>query len=196
MQQPIDRQRRQRKVIDPMRLVAVTEVAQILLIGQVGFGNQNDVGGSMVDQGPHQPDDFMGFRLVHAGAAGSLPQKRHCIQSNNPHTALDVPQQHVQHLQQYRRRRVVQIDLIATKGAPHLFGALGRIKSLQYRLRAGPDNVAGIEFRLGLKEPILVIGLARQKPLEGSTGSRAMIQHQIRHKRQITAQRLDVGPIP
>ena len=59
--QSVDQQRRQRKVVDHMGFVGVAEVSQILAVGNVGFRNDNALGGVVFNQQAQNLDQFVGL---------------------------------------------------------------------------------------------------------------------------------------
>ena len=60
-QQSMSQQGWQRKIINYMRFILITEIGQILVIGNVGLGYDDQRFGMMVHQGAQKPNYLVGF---------------------------------------------------------------------------------------------------------------------------------------
>jgi hypothetical protein len=79
----VERQRRQREVVDHLRfVVAVAKIADVLCVWDVGFSYQDHVGCDVVQRGAQQLDDAMGLRQVDAACARLLPHEADGVEAD------------------------------------------------------------------------------------------------------------------
>ena len=76
-------QRRQRKVIDRMRLAPLAEITQVFRLGHVGFGQKDDLFGRIITQHADQLNDGMGLWQMNRRRADFLPQERDGIEADD-----------------------------------------------------------------------------------------------------------------
>ena len=78
----VEHQRRQTELINHVSfVVTVAEIADVLSVGDVRFGQDNRAGHRLVEHVPHQLDRRVGLREMQAGRAEFLPQERDRVQS-------------------------------------------------------------------------------------------------------------------
>ncbi len=87
----MQQQRRQAELVHQMRLVTVAKIADVLVMGQVGLGQQNRARGDVIHHQSHQLDNLMSLGQVNAGGADLLPQIGNGIQAHNPSTVGNIP---------------------------------------------------------------------------------------------------------
>ena len=91
----MERQRRQGELIHHVSFIAVAEVADIFLMRDVGFRNQQAVRPGRIQNGAPEFNDQMRLRQVNTGAVSLFPQKTDRIESDCARAARCVFQQDV-----------------------------------------------------------------------------------------------------
>ena len=119
-QQGIDEQRRQGEIVNEVRFVAVTEVTQVFLVGDVGFGHHHRLIVAVFEQQAHHADKFVGFGEVHAAGANGFPQKANGVKAEERDPVIEVALNDAHALDQNFRVLEIEIHLVGAKGGPHV----------------------------------------------------------------------------
>ena len=69
----MQRQRRQRELIHHVRLIALTEITDVFVMRNVGFGNQPRAGDHFIQNRAPHFDDVVRLWQVNTGGSGFLP---------------------------------------------------------------------------------------------------------------------------
>ena len=71
------------ELIDHLGFIAVAVVADVLFVGDVGFGQEDRAGCHLVDNGAHEFDDFVRLGQVDAGGSQLFPEIGDGIESDD-----------------------------------------------------------------------------------------------------------------
>src|SRR5210317_2208959 len=87
----IEQQRRQSKVVNHLRLIfAVSKVADVLLVGYIGFRNNDDIRGNQIQYTPEEFNHVVGLTQMDTSGADFFPQVSDCIKSQDSSSLLSI----------------------------------------------------------------------------------------------------------
>src|SRR5688500_13386804 len=120
-------QRRQREVIDHLRLIpAIAEIGDILIVRDICLCNEDHMRCYFVEHRAKEADDAVCPGQVNTGGADFLPEIGDSIQTDELGTLSSIKQESVDNFQQYIRITEIEIDLICAERRPYLPGSRGR----------------------------------------------------------------------
>jgi len=139
--QGMEHQGRQRKIIDHLGFIgSVAEVGDIVLVRDVGFGEQDDLRGDDIQQFAHKLHDGMGFRQMGATGAQGFPEIGYGIEADDAGALGDVKQEDIKEFQQNVRISEIQVDLVGAEGGPAPFRPIGSIEFMQQGRGTGTQD--------------------------------------------------------
>ena len=113
-------QRGERELVDHLGLVrAIAKVGDVLLVGDVGLGDEDHMRGDRVQYGPEELDHAVCLLKVDTGSADLFPQIRDGVQADDLGALFDVEEENLDDSQQHVGIGIVEINLIRAKGRPH-----------------------------------------------------------------------------
>ena len=117
----MQQQGRKREIVYHLGLVAaVAEITDIFIVGNVGFGNQDYLGGDHVQNAAKQPHHLMGLRQVNTRGADLLPQVGDGIHADDFCPLGHIEKQYPHHVFKNIEAAVVEIDLVRAEGGPQV----------------------------------------------------------------------------
>ena len=194
-QQSVQDQRRQREVVDDMRLVPFAKIAQVFGLWHVCFGEQHDGLHRVVAQKPHEFDDGVGLRQVDRWRSDLFPKKRHCIEADDLHAVVDMGADGPQKLQQHLWVAEIEVDLIMAERAPDVARAVFRFDPLQQWRGARPHNHGMVKRWIGFEKELVVGRLALSVGVKPRALARDVVEHKIGHQLELIRDAVDVSPI-
>jgi hypothetical protein len=147
----------------------------------IGFRQDDDVGGNDFQKVPQELNHLVGLRQMQAVRADFFPKKSHRIQSQNPATCGNVFHYNVEKLEEQIWRTPIKIDLIGTESGPHVTLAIACGGRSKERRRTGSDDSREIGLRVffsNIVESRFNSGDIIQKPV---TSCGTVIEHEIEH---------------
>ena len=193
--QCVQQQRRQGKIIDHARFIAVAEVGDIFFVRHVGFGEQDDTGRGHIDQVPHQLHDLVGLFEVDAGGSGLLPEVGDGVEPDDFCAVGDVEEQDVEKLKQHIGVGEIEVDLVVAEGGPEMLLGSVDFDGREQRQTARPDDGGEIRRRISLDEVIAIRSHSGDKIFKPVAFARDVVEHQIKHELEPSAELADVIPL-
>ena len=176
-------QRRQGEVIDQLRFVrAVPEVGDVVGVRHVGFRDEPDVRGDLVQHGAHELDDRVRLRPVQAGRPDFLPEKGDGIQPDEPRPFGRIEQQRLQHGRQHAGILEVEVHLVGAERGPHLARPARGRELREQRQRARTHHLRQVRMPLDRHEEIPELRLIALEPLKPVSLRRQVIEHGVEHQ--------------
>ena len=83
-------QRRKREIVDAVCLVTVSEISEILLIGNIGLCDDHGIRLYMLDQGAEQPNELVSLRKVDGSRTDLFPNKGHGIETEDTDSVIQM----------------------------------------------------------------------------------------------------------
>src|SRR5690625_528632 len=114
----MEQQWRQAELIDHVRLITVAEVADILIVRHIGFGNQGDIRSVNIHQCPEELHDLVRLRQMDTAAPDLFPDVGHSIHPDDSDATCDVEEEDIQILEEDIRVLEIDILLVITEGSP------------------------------------------------------------------------------
>jgi len=122
----------QGEVVDELCFVsAVAEVGDVFFMGDVGFGEQQDVWCQGVEHIAHDSYEGVGLGQVGTGGSRLFPDVGNGVEANDSGATADVGEQHIEDIEEDVRIFEVQIDLVGTEGGPAVFLALVGLEGME-----------------------------------------------------------------
>ena len=194
--QRVEQQRRQREVINQVRLVAVAEIRDVLMVGHVGLGNDHRFVAGVLDEQAHETDDFMSLRQVHAARALLLPQEADRIEAEPLHALIEVVADDAQAFHQHFGIGEVEIDLIRREGAPNVLLTVEGFHLGEQRTGTRANDIGPITLGVGGNEVVLARLFTPEELLKPRTLRGTMVEHHVPHDLVVLSQTLHVTPLP
>ena len=193
----VQHQRRQGKLIDHLRFVmTVAEVADVIFMRHVGFGDDHRTGRDRIGNSAEQLNQQMGFFQMDAARAGGFPHIADGVETHIVRAFLQVVEQHPHHADQHLWIAEVKIDLIGAEGRPdkaHL--AVRHLEGRQQRRGARPRYAAEIGGGWHADKEIVPAGVERQVVFEPGAVRGHMVADKIEHQARFLMQPGDIGPV-
>ena len=121
----------QRKIINPVGLIAITEIAQILLIWQVGLGDDDSLIIINIGDVADKLNDCMCLAQIETAGSGFLPQKTHRIEAQDTNTVINKIENNADEFLKQERIGKIKINLILAEGTPDFLFPADRCHRLQ-----------------------------------------------------------------
>ena len=137
-------ERWQREVVDDMSFVPFAEIAQVLGLGHIGFGQKDDRFDGVVAQQSDQLHDGVGLRQVDRRRPRLFPQERHRIETDDLNSVVDMRPNDPKEFEQNLWITKIKVDLIVAERAPDMARTVLCVDLLQERRGPGPHNHAQI----------------------------------------------------
>src|SRR5690349_17192743 len=194
--QRVQDQRRQGKVVDHTRfIVAVPKIRYVVLVRDVGLGDQEHIRCDDIQHSAEQTDDPVGLRQVNTGGPDFLPEIGNGIQSDELRSLGNIKQQRVDDFQKHIRILKVEVHLIGAECGPYLPGAGGCIECGEQRQGTRSYHLGKVGIAIHHNEVIAVTRIVLQKRLEPLMLYGGMIDNRIEHQTEAAAEMGDVTPV-
>jgi len=195
VQPGVQQQRRQAELIHHVRFVAVAEIADVLGMRDVRFGQQQHARGHPRQHFAEELYHGVRLRQVNARCANLLAHISHGVQANDPRPAPHVVQQHLGQFQQYLRLVKVQVHLVGAEGRPDLPRPAAGRKFGQQRQAPRSGHRRQIGGRIDLVKITHVGFVSLEVLLKPAAVLRHMVQDQVEHQVRGLAHIPDVVPV-
>ena len=119
-QQRVRQQRRQGEIIDDMRFILVAEIGQIFMVGNIGFGDDDQRFDMMIKQGAQQPYDFVSLIEIDRRRADFFPEKGDRIKPEDTYTMVDIGSDDLDKFDQDFGIAEIEVQLVGTECAPDI----------------------------------------------------------------------------
>ena len=182
------------ELIDHVGLVAGTEVGEVFAVGDVCFGDEDDVGGDDVEDVAQEFDDLVGLGEVDAGGADLFPEIGDGVESDDPDAAVDVVEEDVKKFEEDIGIGEVEVNLVFAEGGPDVAGAVAGLGEGEEGVGAGSDDGGEVGLGVGLDEVVAGGGDAADVVSEPATVARAVIEDEVGHEAEVARDGLDVFP--
>ena len=194
----MEHQRRKRELVDRvgLRLVASSQIGDVVAVGDVGFGHQHDGGVELLEAGAQQRHDRVGLGKVDRGSARVLPEERHRVESHHVGAGGDEAEHRVEHREQHVGIAVVEVDLVGTERGPHVERSSHVLDSRGRRTGSGPGHGGEVGAGLHHTEERLSLGYPREELTEPRSLRRHMVDDCVDHQAVVGAQPGQVVPVP
>ena len=127
-----------------MSLVTSTKITYVFIVRNIGFRQDNDVGGNDFQKVPQELNHLVGLRQMQAVRPDFFPQESHSIKSQNPATFGNIFHYNIQKLKEQIGRTPVKVDLIGAESGPYVAFAIACGGRSQQRRGTGSDNCGEI----------------------------------------------------
>ena len=151
----------QRELVDQIRLVPFAEVTQVLVLRNVGFGNETAVRRMRLENSVEQADNAMRLGQVNATRPRFLPQVGDRVQPQQARTGRHVLRHHVNDLKQDFRVVVIEVQLVIAECGPDPATLRVVRQRGNQRGRPWPNNSGRVHCRIHHVKPGFRTGIAR-----------------------------------
>ena len=191
----VEQQRRQGKLIDQMRLVALPEIADVLGVRHVGFGQQAYRDATLLEQDAQHLHHHVRFRQAAAIAADAFPQKGDGIEADIARPVAHVAHQNFRKAEQHVGVAKVQVDLVFAEGRPDVRRTLPGWHHAEQRRVARAHHLVELWRWLAGQKIVAAGQQAANEVRKPQMLPGAVIDDQIEHQLKALGQRLDVLPV-
>ena len=164
-----------------MGLITIAKIAQILLIWQVGLGDDHRFLIIDISDVADELDDGMCLAQVEAGCPRLLPQKAHGIKAKDTNAMINEIQDDADELFKKERIGKIKINLVLAESTPDPSFSSSRCYRLQQCMFTRADDIRDVKILIDRQEIAAARCLAIDKLSEPRTGSGPMVQDDIGH---------------
>ena len=171
------------------------------MMGDIGFGDQGNPGGSKIHHITQEFDDLMGLGEMHAFGSGLRPDIGHRVKAEEICAFADVKENALQHLQKNGGVSEIQVHLIRGEGGPYESRPMDGLVTGEDIRGPGPEDLATVRFCKLIRgligdEKISVGRVSVQELQEHLASSGTVVDDSVKHEIVVTLFLPDVLPGP